>query len=550
MSEQRAVATAGGDVRLARAGLVMAAGTLTSRVLGLIRVSLLGGIIGTTGLAADAFGVANTLPNQFYLILAGGILNAVLVPQIVKSMTHDDGGQEFVNRLVTLALMLLVGATVLVTVAAPLLVMAFSKVRSGPAFHLAVAFAFICLPQVFFYGLYTLLGQILNANNRFAAYMWAPVVANVVALAGLLYFLASGQPSMVGPADWTPTMIWILAGSSTLSIALQALFLVIPLRRMGFRYRPVWGFRGVGLGSAGKVAAWTFAAVIVAQLGFVITSQVLTRASDLMDALHQVGPGRATFDNAFLLFMLPHSLVTVSLVTALFTRMSRGVTQGDSTALAADVRRGLRMPAVILVPGVVLVLVFADLVTRVLFFRNDYPQTHAVAIVAMALYCGVIPFGWLYLSERFFYAHEDARTPFFIQCLVTTISQTGALIGATLDPRHTAIAIGIAQSIAYATGAIIGFTLIRRRLGRLGLGGVLTAYLRLLGPAIVSAALLWLGLRALAPDLLDQGPAPALLALLVAGPVHLLLSLGGAHLLRVPEVGELVSPVLRRLRRG
>ena len=168
MSEQRAVATAGGDVRLARAGLVMAAGTLTSRVLGLIRVSLLGGIIGTTGLAADAFGVANTLPNQFYLILAGGILNAVLVPQIVKSMTHDDGGQEFVNRLVTLALMLLVGATVLVTVAAPLLVMAFSKVRSGPAFHLAVAFAFICLPQVFFYGLYTLLGQILNANNRFA----------------------------------------------------------------------------------------------------------------------------------------------------------------------------------------------------------------------------------------------------------------------------------------------------------------------------------------------------------------------------------------------
>ncbi|MCB1240861.1 MAG: murein biosynthesis protein MurJ, partial [Tetrasphaera sp.] len=69
MSEQRAVATAGGDVRLARAGLVMAAGTLTSRVLGLIRVSLLGGIIGTTGLAADAFGVANTLPNQFYLIL-------------------------------------------------------------------------------------------------------------------------------------------------------------------------------------------------------------------------------------------------------------------------------------------------------------------------------------------------------------------------------------------------------------------------------------------------------------------------------------------------
>ena len=188
-----------------------------------------------------------------------------------------------------------------------------------------------------------------------------------------------------------------------------------------------------------------------------------------------------------------------------------------------------------------LVLVFADLVTRVLFFRNDYPQTHAVAIVAMALYCGVIPFGWLYLSERFFYAHEDARTPFFIQCLVTTISQTGALIGATLDPRHTAIAIGIAQSIAYATGAIIGFTLIRRRLGRLGLGGAhgIPAPARpgdrVGRPAVVGAA----GARARSArpgsGARPAGPArgrtgaPAPLA-------------RGAHLLRVPEVGELVSP--------
>lgn len=550
MSESRP-APAHREVGVARSGLVMAAGTLTSRILGLVRVSLLAGIIGTTGLAADAFAIANTLPNQFYLILAGGILNAVLVPQIVKSMTHHDGGQEFVNRLVTLALMLLVAATILVTACAPLLVWAFSDVdRGSAAFELAVAFAFICLPQVFFYGLYTLFGQILNANNRFAAYMWAPVVANIVALGGLVYFLKSGQPSMAGPEDWTPTMIWILAGSSTLSIAMQALFLIIPLRRMGFTYRPVWGFRGVGLGSAGKVAGWTFAAVVVAQLGFVITSKVLNRASDLADAMGVVGAGRATFDNAFLLFMLPHSLVTVSLVTALFTRMARGVRDADTTALSADLRRGLRLPAVVLIPGVVLVLVFAGYITRVLFFRNELPQTNAVAIVAMSLYCGVIPFGWLYLSERFFYAHEDARTPFFIQCVVTTISQVGALIGATLDPRHTAITIGIAQSIAYATGATIGFTLIRRRLGRLGLGGVLTAYARLAVPALVSVTLLWLAVQWVAPNAMVRGPLAALITLAVVAPLHLLLSLGGAHLLRVPEVGDLLAPVLRRLRRS
>ena len=192
------MATAGGDVRLARAGLVMAAGTLTSRVLGLIRVSLLGGIIGTTGLAADAFGVANTLPNQFYLILAGGILNAVLVPQIVKSMTHDDGGQEFVNRLVTLALMLLVGATVLVTVAAPLLVMAFSKVRSGrPSTSRWPSPSSACRKSSSTAS--TPCSGRSSTRTTASRHTWAPVVANVVALAGLLYFLASGQPSMVGP---------------------------------------------------------------------------------------------------------------------------------------------------------------------------------------------------------------------------------------------------------------------------------------------------------------------------------------------------------------
>ena len=109
-------------------------------------------------------------------------------------------------------------------------------------------FAVICLPQIFFYGLYTILGQVLNAHGRFAGYMWAPALANIVAIAGLVWFQRAGFPTSAAPADWTPEMIAILAGSATLSIVVQALSLVIPLRRIGFRYRPVWGIRGHGLG--------------------------------------------------------------------------------------------------------------------------------------------------------------------------------------------------------------------------------------------------------------------------------------------------------------
>ena len=89
-----------------RAGAVMASGTFVSRVVGLVRAALLTGVIGTTGYAADGFTAANTLPNSFYLLIAGGTLNAILVPQIVRARLRPDG-DEFVNRIITLSLALL-----------------------------------------------------------------------------------------------------------------------------------------------------------------------------------------------------------------------------------------------------------------------------------------------------------------------------------------------------------------------------------------------------------------------------------------------------------
>ena len=536
------------EVAVARSGLVMAAGTMTSRVLGLLRVVLLSGIIGATGLTAEAFQVANTLPNQFYLILAGGILNAVLVPQIIKADAHADGGQAFVNRIITLALMLLVAATTLTMLAGPWLVRLYFDTRNAEALALSTTFAFVCLPQIFFYGLYTVLGQLLTARGRFAAFMWAPVVANVVALAGLGLFLLLGLPERARPGEWTPLMIGVLGGSATLSIAMQAFFLLIPLRRMGFSYRPTFGFRGVGLGSASRVATWTFAAVLVSQLGFIVTSKVLTWATDSVPESEFV-PGRASFDTAFLLFMLPHSLVTVSLVTALYTRMARAVARDDTVELRRDLLKGLRLPAVVLVPGVAMGVVFAPVLLRAFLVRNSLAETDAVALVTTTLLLGVIPYGWLYLSDRFFYAHEDARIPFVVQLLVTSLSVTGALVGKQLGPHSAAATIGVTQSVAYAVGGLLGFTLIRRRIGRIGLWPVVSAYLRLGIPAVL-LSLVAVRLVALAvPDLLREGKVVSMAVAAGAGLFVLVGTWVIAHLLRVPEVAELLGPVVRRLRR-
>ena len=540
--------TSPGSATVARSGFLMASGTMVSRILGLVRMILLAAIIGTVGLTADAFNTANTLPNQFYELLAGGFLNAILVPQIVRASTHDDGGEEFVNRIITLSVAAFAALTVVVTLLAPALMWVMFRTRSAEAFELGVIFAFICLPQLFFYAMTTVLGQVLVAHDRFAAYGWAPVIANVVVLAALVTFLVTGQPRHAPPGEWTPTMIALLAGSATLSIAIQAAFLVIPLRRMGWRYRPVWGVRGVGLGAASHVARWTFLAVVVSQLGFVVTTNVLTRATDLGSRAGEVVGGLATFQNAYLLFIVAHSVITVSLVTALFPRMSRAAHEGDDAGLAAYLRHALRLPAVLLVPGIAVGVAFGPLVTASFFPGNDRAQTTAVALIMVPLLLGLLPFGWFYLANRFWYAHEDARTPFRIQLLVPGVAVATTLAAALLPPRWTGSLVGLGQAMAYAAGAVFGFALIRRRLGRVGLRSVVTAYAKLLVPAAVTAGTLAALVHVALPQARQEwGLGVAVLA--AASVVTLGVTLATAHRLGVSEVGELLGPLVRRVRR-
>ncbi len=530
---------------LARSGAIMAAGTIVSRVLGMLRSALLAGVLGVGFLASDAFDVANNLPNQFYLLLAGGILNAVLVPQITGAASHKDGGQEFVNRVITLSMTIMLGATVLVTAAAPLLVALYSGGWTAETRHLSTTFALICLPQIFFYALYTVLGQVLNARGQFAAYMWVPALANIVGIAGLVWFYLN-LPRQAAVEDWTPTMIWVLAGTTTLGVVVQAVALVIPLRRSGFRYRPVWGFRGVGLRSASRVALWTFAAVGVSQLGFIVTSRVLTRSTHLAEEQGLVVAGKLGYSNAFLLFMLPHSLVTVSLVTALFTRLSRSVHEGRHDAVIADLGRGLRMPAVLLVPGTIAGLVLGPLAVSVVLFANPPDQTRAVASVMMAMLVGIVPFGWVYLIQRVYYAYEDAKTPFYLQVVVTIVATVVNVAAAFVSPGFTGTLVGIGQTLSNLTAAVLGFVLLRRRMGSLHLRSTTRMYLRMTLASLIAGAVAWALVWVVGTGANDSLVARAV-TLALAVVVFLVIVLGVAHALRVREVAELLGPLLRRI---
>ncbi|HJA39613.1 MAG TPA: oligosaccharide flippase family protein, partial [Candidatus Brevibacterium intestinigallinarum] len=393
---------------LARSSAVMTAGTLTSRILGFVKAMLLATAIGVTvGGAADAFDVANKVPNNLYMLLAGGVLNAVLVPQIIRAAKRPDGGQDFVNRLLTLAVITLGAVTLLATLAAPLLVRLYSSSGwSDDQRALAIAFAYWCLPQIFFYGLYTMLGQVLNAHSSFGPYMWAPVLNNVIAIAGLGIFIAlfgaGGVQNAVG--TWDTAKITVLAGSATLGVVGQALILLWPLRRIGFRFRPTFGFRGVGLGTAGNVAMWTFGAVLVGQLGFIVTSRVAASASSTTG---EVSASLAAYSLAYLVFMLPHSLIAVSLATALFTSLSAFAANDDTDSVRSSLGLGLRLVGLVNVFATAAFITLSTPAAMLIGGTLDessgldpLDQARAIGPVIATMVAGLVPFSANYLLQR------------------------------------------------------------------------------------------------------------------------------------------------------
>ena len=530
---------------LARSTAGMAAGTIASRVLGVLRAAMVLAIVGA-GLTGDAWDVANTLPNIIYLLLAGGVLNAVLVPQITKAASHADGGREYVDRLLTIAIIGIAVVAVVFTVAAGLLVELYSTAKwNADVRSLSIAFALICLPQIFFYGLYTLLGQVLNARNHFAAYMWAPALANVVAIGGMAFFLVA-YPHQAEATSWTSPMVWVLAGSATAGVAAQALVLVVPLWRSGFRFRPRWGVRGVGLRTASTVALWTFAATAVAATGFIITSRVLTYAGQAGAGLEV--PGKISYTNALLIFMLPHGLVTVSLVTALFTRMSRSAHAGDLGEVRADVDRGMRLTAVATIPATVGALVLGFAATATLYAANSESSTRGIATVMMAMMLGLVPFGILYLLQRVFYAFEDARTPFMLQIVVTVVATMANLASLLLPLRWMAVGVGAGQTVSNLAGMAVGLVLARRKLKHLPLREVRRTYLRLGIASVLAGAAAYL--VQLGVGQVVDGRLYSLVALVAGGLVFAGIYLVVARRLRVREIDDLVGPVLERVHRA
>jgi putative peptidoglycan lipid II flippase len=535
--------------------MVMAAGTAASRLGGLVRNMMLVAAIGTFGSVAIAFDVANKLPNVLFAILAGGALNAVLVPQIVKAFRAHNA-QERLDKLLTVSAVGILAITALLTGASAWIVMLYTDGWTAEQLALGTVFAYWCIPQLFFYGLYTLLGQVLNAREQFGPFMWAPVANNVVSVIGFGIFLVVFGTS-VELSEWNTPRTILLAGTATLGIAAQALVLLVPLLRSGFRWHFRLGLRGIGLRSAGSVAMWTFAAVVLEQAGVLYLTRVAAEAGATSTPFDAVA-GNASYAQALLIYLLPHSLVTVSIATALFTGISKAAQAGDTDRVRDDLSLGLRTIGVFTVFATAALTVLAAPATAFIVPTAGEDDTALIAPVLVALSFGLVPLGAMALMKWVYYAYEDGRSVFWIT-VPSTLSLVAGLIAAQIWlPIETWV---IAAGGAYALSNWITVLLRTRGLkaklgGRLDGGRVLALHAKTLLAAVVSGLAGWGvyqlvgGFEALS---FDSGWVLTMLSGLwvtaLCGLVMLLVYVVLLRLLRVRELDRLLGPLMARLKR-
>ncbi len=538
MVEQAQTPAARQAPSLGRASGTMAVATMTSRVSGLVAKIALVAVLGL-GVVNDSYTVANTLPTVVNELLLGGVLTSIAVPLLVGAQQDsEEHGESYAQWMITMGVVLLVVATSVAVLCAPLLTQLYLGHNTRANAELTTAFAYLLLPGIVFYGMSALLQAVLNVRQVFGPPAWAPVVNNVVVLATVGVYAAVPGEISTDPVRMGEAKLLVLGIGTALGITAQATTMVVALRRSGFRFRWRWGWDH-RLSEFGALASWVVVYTVISQIGMIVAIRVTGQGT----------PGSvSTFHYAWLLSQVPYGVLGVSLLTALMPRISRSAAAEDTAAFVRDLSLGSRVSAVMLMPISALMLL-GGWAIGVAFFSLGAGSVAAADRLGTTLGCaaaGIVPFAITMLQLRAFYAMRDARTPTIINAIMVVVRIAVCYVFlAVLDPRHLVVGVAVAMSLSFLVGAVVGQVWLRLRLGPIETGRTLVSIARALlaaGIACGVALAAVYGVRALTGEL--PAIASAWLTLGVETVLVLGVSFALLAVLRAPEL----APATRRLR--
>jgi putative peptidoglycan lipid II flippase len=540
---------------LARSSRAMAFGTIASRGTGFLRTFVLLYALGAESLSG-AYNNANTLPNTVYYLMLGGIFTSVVVPLLVRAAKEDpDRGEGYAERIYTLGvvslLIVTVGATLL---AGPLVDLYAGNITGKPGtiaaaeaaaqHHLMVIFAYYFIPQIFFYGMDSLLGAILNTRGRFGANMWTPVINNVVVIiVGVLFYLTAGRNNSA--LTISSFGIHLLAIGTTLGIVIQSIALFPVLRRAGFSMRLRWDLRLGEMRQIGRMAGWMFGYVITQWLGNLVVQRAANSASNTALSHGVTTSYYTVYSNAWQLFQLPYAIVGISVISALLPRMSGHANERRYSLVRDDFSTGVRIASVIVVPAAIFLAAMGAPLSEFLFAHGhtNTEQARYIGEVFGVFALGLVPFMLTQLQLRVFYAFHENRTPAIIGTMMLIVGVIGALLALyELPYSQTVIGLAFAYDLVTLTGAVIAWPLLLRRVGSLD-GWRITRSLVRMFLATVPGLIFVLVVIAVVGSFMHQGPLYGLVVTVIGGSGALLLYAVCCRLLGIEEFRTLMRSV-------
>ncbi len=542
----------------------MALGTLASRLTGFLRTFVLVASLGTADLG-DAYNNANNLPNTVYYLMLGGIFTSVVVPMLVRASKEDpDRGEGYAERIFTIGVIALLIITVAATALSGPLVnlyagsgavspasgmthaqFAAAAAASAAKHRLTVIFAYYFIPQIFFYGMDSLLGAILNVRGRFGPNMWTPVINNaVVIFVGVLFMVTEGLHR--NPQDISGSGIQLLAIGTTLGIVIQSIALFPILRRAGFSMRLRFDLRRSEIGEIGRMAGWMFGYVASQALGNLVVQRVANVASNTaLINFHVRGVGYAAYATAWQLFQLPYAVVGISVISALLPRMSGHATDRRYSLVREDFSTGVRLASVIVMPAAVFLAVLGPALCEMLFAYGSTTANNAryIGEVFSVLSLGLVPFMLTQLQLRVFYSFHENRTPAIVGIVMLGVGVVADLVVLTTVPAtRTVVWLAFAYDLVTLTGALLSWPLLLRRVGSLDGWRITRSLVRMFLatlPGLVFAFVVMM----LAGSFLHPGPAYGFVTTLFGGGGALLLYAVCARLLGIEEFRTLMRTV-------
>jgi putative peptidoglycan lipid II flippase len=556
-------------VSLGRSTAVMAAGTLASRITGLVR-NLLFLRLGA-GVLTNAYNLSNTSPNLFYELVVGGVLSATLVPLFVRLLAPADqtsGRSERAvardrigaSAVVTLAVVVVLVMSGVLFVSAPWFLQLFGrKAKWAPGqFQLAVLLLRMFAPQVAIYGFVTLSTALLHSRSRFGITMAAPIVNNLIVSAMFLwvgsrvgqYRGANGNIDLVA-LQRDGRIVGALGWGTTLGVLAMAIVTVPALRRANLGLRLVWRPKHPAVKELLRLSGWTF--------GYVAANQVA-----LFFINWTAGPDNGADQTAYtfansVLFQLPHGIVAVSVIAGVQPVLSRAFNKRKRAEFRQHLSLSARSLVSVMTPAAAGYIILAKPLSElVAAHRNtSVAQAHLIGRILAALAPGLPAFSLYLLFMGALKAMLDTRATFEINVIENAIN---IVVGAVLYRYFGVVGLGAGFAVAYIIAACIAGVVVSRRTAGIGINALLGTMGRtLVATGLMSAALLFSG-RLLNTTVMRHsqkvnvaGPtdrfAPLLLSVVISVVVGVATYITAAQVIGINELDPIFNRFKRLVRR-